>query len=84
MLIPLVTAECFGTASLGKLLALIIMVYSVGQWGFPWIVGRIFDARHSYELAWKMAAVAGVIGAIAIYAIAASTSGKRADSSPAS
>jgi MFS family permease len=84
MLIPLVTAECFGTASLGKLLALIIMVYSVGQWGFPWIVGRIFDARHSYELAWKMAAVAGVIGAIAIYAIPASTSGKRADSSPAS
>jgi hypothetical protein len=27
MLIPLVVAECFGTASLGKLLALIIMGY---------------------------------------------------------
>ena len=37
MLIPLVTAECFGTASLGKLLALIIMGYSLGQWGAPWI-----------------------------------------------
>jgi len=82
MLIPLVTAECFGTASLGKLLALIIMVYSVGQWGFPWIVGRIFDARHSYDLAWKMAAVAGVIGALAIYAIPASPQRKRAYSSP--
>jgi MFS family permease len=35
MLIPLVTAECFGTASLGKLLALIIMGYSLGQWGAP-------------------------------------------------
>jgi MFS family permease len=81
MLIPLVTAECFGTASLGKLLALIIMVYSVGQWGFPWIVGRIFDARHSYDLAWKMAAVAGVIGALAIYAIPVSTLGRRADNS---
>jgi MFS family permease len=33
MLIPLVTAECFGTAALGKLLAFIIMGYSVGQWG---------------------------------------------------
>ena len=33
MLIPLVTSECFGTASLGKLLALIIMGYSIGQWG---------------------------------------------------
>ena len=39
MLIPLVTSECFGTASLGKLLALIIMGYSVGQWAAPWVVG---------------------------------------------
>jgi MFS family permease len=79
MLIPLVTAECFGTASLGKLLALIIMLYSLGQWGAPWIVGRIFDARHSYDLAWKLAAVAGVIGALAIYAIPFSTRAERAD-----
>jgi len=69
MLIPLVTAECFGTASLGKLLALIIMGYSLGQWGAPWIAGRIFDARHSYELAWNAIAVAGLIGAAAIFAI---------------
>ena len=82
MLIPLVTAECFGTASLGKLLALIIMLYSVGQWGFPWIVGRIFDARHSYDLAWKMAAAAGVIGAMAIYAIPAPTLRRRAAAPP--
>ncbi len=71
MLIPLVTAECFGTASLGKLLALIIMGYSLGQWGAPWIAGRIFDVRHSYELAWKIMAAAGILGAAAIYAISA-------------
>jgi MFS family permease len=69
MLIPLVTAECFGTASLGKLLALIIMGYSLGQWGAPWIAGRMFDARHSYDLAWNVIAVAGLIGASAIFAI---------------
>jgi MFS family permease len=69
MLVPLVTAESFGTASLGKLLALIIMGYSLGQWGLPWIVGRIFDARHSYDLAWKLTAAAGILGAIAIYAV---------------
>ena len=69
MLIPLVTAECFGTASLGKLLALIIMGYSLGQWGAPWIVGRIFDSRHSYDLAWKIVAVAGLFGAATIYAV---------------
>jgi MFS family permease len=69
MLIPLVTAECFGTAALGKLLALIIMGYSLGQWGLPWVVGKIFDARHSYDLAWKAMAAAGVLGAIAVYAV---------------
>jgi MFS family permease len=69
MLVPLVTAESFGTASLGKLLALIIMGYSLGQWGLPWIVGRLFDARHSYDLAWKITALLGMIGGLAIYAV---------------
>lgn len=69
MLIPLVTAECFGTASLGKLLALVIMGYSLGQWGAPWIAGRIFDAYHSYDLAWRIMAIAAMTGAAAIYAL---------------
>jgi MFS family permease len=51
VLTPLVTAECFGTSSLGKLLALIFMGYSLGQWGGPWIAGSIFDARHTYDVA---------------------------------
>ncbi len=72
MLIPLVTAECFGTAALGKLLALIIMGYSVGQWAAPWMVGRIFDARHNYDLAWKIMAIAGILGAAAIRAVPSS------------
>lgn len=69
MLIPLVTAECFGTGALGKILSLIIMGYSLGQWGAPWMVGRIFDVRHSYVLGWKIMALAGVIGAIAVYSV---------------
>jgi MFS family permease len=73
MLIPLVTAECFGTASLGKLLALIIMGYSLGQWGAPWLTGKIFDARHSYELAWNIVAVAGLLGSAAILAVSPSS-----------
>jgi cyanate permease len=55
--------------SLGKLLAIIIMGYSLGQWGAPWIAGKIFDARHSYELAWNIIAVAGLLGGAAIFAI---------------
>jgi MFS family permease len=68
MLIPLVVSENFGTASLGKILSLIIMGYSLGQWAGPWLVGRMFDAHHSYDLAWKLIAASAMAGAGAIYA----------------
>lgn len=71
MLIPLVTAECFGLASLGKLLALIIMGYTIGQWIAPWMAGKIFDTYHSYRLAWAIFTGAGLLGAAAIYAVSA-------------
>lgn len=69
MLIPLVTAECFGLAMLGKLLSLIIMGYSLGQWFAPWLAGRIFDTYHSYDLAWGIMAIAATVGAAMIYAV---------------
>jgi cyanate permease len=69
MLISLVTAECFGTQSLGKILGLIIMGYSLGQWGAPWLVGKIFDVTHSYQLGWKIMAVAAMAGAAAVYRV---------------
>jgi len=69
MLIPLVVSENFGTAALGKILALIIMGYSLGQWAAPWLVGKLFDLRHSYELAWRLIAILAAIGAASIYAI---------------
>lgn len=69
MLVPLVMAESFGTASLGKLLALVIMGYSLGQWGLPWIVGKLFDARHNYDLGWKITALAAMLGGLATYAV---------------
>ena len=68
MLIPLVVSENFGTASLGKILALIIMGYSIGQWAGPWFVGKLFDAHHNYDLAWTLIAIFAMIGAAAIYA----------------
>jgi MFS family permease len=69
MLVPLVSSENFGTASLGKILALIIMGYSIGQWAGPWLVGKLFDMRHSYDLAWKLIAILAVIGAAGTFAI---------------
>ncbi|MDR3677401.1 MAG: MFS transporter, partial [Acidobacteriota bacterium] len=69
LLIPLVTAECFGLASLGKLLSIIIMADSLGQFFGPVLAGRIFEATHSYNLAWTIITTAGILGAAAIYAV---------------
>jgi len=69
MLIPLVAADCFGLAALGKILALIIMADSLGQTFGPVMAGRIFDTRHSYDLAWLIITVAGVLGTGAVYLI---------------
>jgi len=69
MLIPLVAADCFGLSSLGKLLALIIMADSLGQTFGPVLAGHIFDTRHSYNLAWGIITVGGILGAITIYFI---------------
>ncbi len=66
MLIPLVTADCFGLSALGKLLSLIIMGYSLGQWFAPWLAGRVFDAYHSYDLAWVIMTAAAIVGAALI------------------
>jgi MFS transporter, OFA family, oxalate/formate antiporter len=69
MLIPLLTAECFGLSALGTALALIISGYTVGQWIAPWTAGHIFDVYHSYNLAWVITLVAGVCGAMVIYSV---------------
>jgi MFS family permease len=69
MLIPLMTAECFGLTALGKLLALVIMADSLAQWFGPMLAGRIFEATHSYDLAWNIITAAGILGAVAIYAV---------------
>ncbi len=70
MLIPLLTADCFGLSALGKLLAVIITLYSVGQWFAPWLAGKIFDIRHSYDLAWLIMSTSAAAGAALIYAVA--------------
>ena len=69
MLIPLVIAERFGIGSLGKLIALVVTANSMFQWVAAWAAGRLFDAYHNYNWAWMIMTGAGLLGAIAIYAV---------------
>jgi MFS family permease len=77
MLIPLVAVDCFGLSALGKILALIIMADSLGQTFGPVMAGRIFDTRHSYDLAWLIITAAGLLGAGAVYLIASNEVGRK-------
>lgn len=82
MLIPLVAADCFGLASLGKLLALIIMADSLAQTSGPVMAAHIFDARHSYNLAWGIITAGGILGALAIYLISTERAARVAAGEP--
>ena len=66
MLIPLVTADCFGVRSLGKIMGIVITTDSLGQALAPVLVGRLYDVQGNYNLAFALVAAAAAIGAIAV------------------
>jgi len=69
MLIPLVTAELFRHGfprQTSRTHHHGILPSANGQG--PWFVGKLYDARHNYDIAWTIIALAGVAGAAAIYA----------------
>jgi MFS family permease len=63
MLIPLVTAQCFGLASLGRLMGIILTSDAIGQAFTPVLVGRLFDVYRSYDLGFAVLAAAGLLAA---------------------
>ena len=69
MLIPLTTAQCFGVASLGKLMGVILTSDAIGQALTPVLVGRIFDVRRSYDWGFALLIAAGLLAAAAAASI---------------
>ncbi len=65
MLIPLVTAQCFGVASLGRLMGVILTSDAIGQAFAPVLVGRIFDSQHSYNWGFVLLTTAALTAAFA-------------------
>ena len=69
MLIPLMAAECFGLAGLGRILGIIITSDSVGEAIMPFFVARIRENTGSYGPGFLVLSILSVIGAAAIVAI---------------
>ena len=66
MLIPLMTAHCFGVASLGKLMGVILTTDAVSQAFTPVLVGRLFDLHGSYHWGFAVLIVMSLLGALAV------------------
>ena len=69
MLIPLMTAECFGLAGLSRILGIIVMSDAVGEAAMPWLVARIRENTGSYAKGFTLLSVIALLGAVAIAAI---------------
>ena len=74
MLIPLVTAQCFGVASLGRLMGVILTSDAIGQALAPVLIGRIFDLQRSYDWGFALMAAAALTAALAASRIRSSPS----------
>jgi sugar phosphate permease len=69
MLIPLMTAECFGLAGLSRILGIIITSDSVGEALMPWAIARIRETTGSYDSGFILLSCVALAGALAIMAI---------------
>src|SRR5581483_6496386 len=71
MIIPLMTAEVFGVAVLGRLMGIIITADGVAEAVAPWLVGRMRDASGSYGPGFAVLIAAALAGALAVAALPA-------------
>lgn len=66
MLIPLLTAESFGLAALGRLMGVILTTDALAQAITPVVVGRMYDLQGNYDWGFTLLALLAAAGAVAI------------------
>ncbi|MBZ5516827.1 MAG: MFS transporter [Acidobacteriia bacterium] len=69
MIIPLMTAEIFGVARLGRLMGVILATDGIAEAVSPWLVGHLRDATGSYSLAFLALIAMALLGAGAVAAL---------------
>jgi MFS family permease len=66
LIIPLMAAELFGTAVLGRVMGIILTADGVAEALFPWVVGRLHDTTGSYRRGFELLAALAAFGAVAV------------------
>jgi cyanate permease len=66
MIIPLVTAEIFGTQILGRLLGVLLAAGAVADAAAPWLIGRLRDTTGSYSVSCSVLVALALLGGLAV------------------
>ena len=66
LVIPLMAAQLYGTAVLGRIMGIILTADGVAEALFPWIVGKLHDSTGSYSAGFQLLAGLAAFGALAI------------------
>ncbi len=66
LIIPLMAAQMYGTAVLGRIMGIILTADGMAEALFPWIVGKLHDSTGSYAAGFQLLAVLAALGAIAV------------------
>jgi MFS family permease len=66
MIIPLMAGELFGTATLGRVMGIVLTFDGAAEAMFPWIVGKTHDQTNSYRLGFQILTALAALGAVAV------------------
>jgi MFS family permease len=66
MIVPLVTAEIFGTEILGRLLGVLLAAGAIADSIAPWLIGRLRDTTGSYSMSCLVLVVMALLGGLAV------------------
>jgi nitrate/nitrite transporter NarK len=66
LIIPLMAASLFGTATLGRVMGIVLTADGIAEATFPFLVARLRDSTGTYVLSFKILAVLAAVGALAI------------------
>ena len=68
-LIPMFIGQFFGTRSMAALVGLLLFVSNIGGALGPWVGGKVFDMTLSYQLAFVITAVVGLVSLVMAFVL---------------
>jgi MFS family permease len=72
MIIPLMAAELFGTAILGRVMGIVLAADGIAEATFPILAGHLRDVTGSYTMSWQVLTGLAAAGAVCIMLLPAS------------